>query len=71
MASRACPACRRDQAVPPRDPLVARGVCEPKQQIPMTGERRAEADEVAAAQLVERRQKVMLVGESALRAVRS
>jgi hypothetical protein len=32
----------------------------------MTGERRAEADEIAAPQLVERPQKVMLVGESAL-----
>jgi hypothetical protein len=60
------PAIRSDQSAPPRDPLVAPGVGEPQQQIAMTGERRAEANEVAAAQLVERPQKVMLVAQPAI-----
>jgi hypothetical protein len=48
------PARRPDEAAPPCDPLVARGVREPQQQIAMARERRAEADEIAPSQLVER-----------------
>jgi len=66
MALRARTAIRCGQPAPPRHPLVARGAREPQQQIAMTGERRAESNEVAGAQLVERPQKVMLVAQPAI-----
>jgi hypothetical protein len=65
MASRARTAIRCGQPAPPRDPLVARGAREPQQQIAMTAKRRAEADEIAAPQLVERTQQMMLVAQPA------
>ncbi len=66
MASRTLQAARSSATAPPPDAVVARGVGEPQQQIAMTSLRCAEADEVAAAQLVERPQEVMLVAQPAL-----
>jgi hypothetical protein len=57
---------RRLHAAPPRDARVAGRVREPKQQIAVAWQRRAEADEIATAQLVERAQELVLVGEPAL-----
>ncbi len=68
MASRARTAIRCGQPAPPRDPLVARGAREPQQQIDMTGDRRADADEIAVAQLVERPQKMMHLASARFRA---
>ncbi len=45
-----------DATVPPRDPDFARWVCQPKQQITFTGERRAEANQIATTQIIERPQ---------------
>jgi hypothetical protein len=42
-----------DLTAPPRDPVVAGCVGKPQQQIAMACERRAEADEIMAAQFVE------------------
>src|SRR5437764_14920095 len=53
---------RRLHGTPPRDARVARGVREPQQQIAVAGPRRAEADEIAPAKLVERAQEMMLIG---------
>ncbi len=57
---------RRLHGAPPRDARVARGIREPQQQIAVAGPRRAEADEIAAAKLVERAQEMMLIGKPAL-----
>jgi hypothetical protein len=51
---------------PPCDARVARGVREPQQQIAVAGPRRAEADKIGAAKLVECAQEMMLIGEPAL-----
>jgi hypothetical protein len=50
---------------PPRDPVVAGCVGKPQQQIAVACERRAEADEVMAVQLVERAQQMMLIAQPA------
>ncbi len=52
-------------SAPPRDALRARRVGEPQQQIAVAWTRRAEADEIAAAKLVERAQQMMLIREPA------
>jgi len=54
-----------DLTAPPRDPVFAGCVGKPQQQIAMACERRAEADEVMAAQLVERAQQMMLIVQPA------
>src|ERR1700741_5179493 len=56
---------RRLHGAPPRDARLARGVREPQQQIAGAGPRRAEADEIAPAKLVERAQEMMLIGKPA------
>ena len=50
----------------PRDALLPRRVREPQQQIAVARPGRAEADEIAAAQLIERAQELILIGEPAL-----
>ncbi len=45
---------RRLHGAPPRNPLLAGGVRQSTQEIAVAGKRRAEADEIAAMQLVER-----------------
>jgi hypothetical protein len=55
-----------DLAAPPSDPVFAGCVGKPQQQIAMACERRAEADEIMAAQFVERTQQMMLIAQPAL-----
>src|SRR6185437_13692694 len=56
---------RRLHGAPPRDARVVRRVREPQQQIAVAGPRRAEADEIAPAKLIERAQEIMLIGKPA------
>jgi hypothetical protein len=53
-------------AAPPADAVSTRRIREPQEQIAMTAKRRAEADEIATAQFVERTQKIMLIAQPAL-----
>jgi hypothetical protein len=59
--------CRRraSRPEPPRDALLPRRVGEPQQQIAVACRRRAEAQQILAAKLVEIAQKVMLIPQSA------
>jgi hypothetical protein len=52
-----------DLTAPPRDPVFAGSVGKPQQQIAVACERRAEADEVKAAQIVQCAQQMMLVAK--------
>jgi hypothetical protein len=54
-----------DLAVPPSDPVFAGCVGKPQQQIAMACERRAEADEVMAAQFLQCTQQMMLIAQPA------
>jgi hypothetical protein len=54
-----------DLTAPPRDSVVAGCVGKPQQQIAVACERRAEADEVMAVQLVERAQQMLLIAQPA------
>jgi hypothetical protein len=48
-------------APPPSDPVFAGCIGKPQKQVAMACERRAEADEIMAAQFVERTQQMMLI----------
>ena len=50
----------------PRDARFASRICKPQQEITVTQPRRAEADEIAAGEPVERGQEMVLVGEPTL-----
>jgi len=52
-----------DLTAPPRDPVFAGSVGKPQQQIAVACERRAEADEVKAAQIVQCAQQMMLIAQ--------
>jgi hypothetical protein len=54
-----------DLTAPPRDPVFAGCVGKPQQQIAVAGERRAEADEVMAAQFVQCAQEMVLIAQPA------
>src|SRR5262249_35648293 len=58
--------CRLLHAAPPRNAFITRGIGEAAQEIAVAGERRAPAHEIAAAQLVERTEQLMLVNKPAL-----
>jgi hypothetical protein len=53
--------CRYLDAPPPSDPLIARRIGEPQQQIAVARPRRAEADEIATPELVQGAQELMLI----------
>jgi hypothetical protein len=55
-----------DLTAPPRDPVLAGCVGKPQQQIAVACQRRAEADEVMAAQFVQCAQQMMLIAQPAL-----
>jgi hypothetical protein len=55
-----------DLTAPPRDSVFAGCVGKPQQQIAVACERRAKADEVMAAQFVQRTQQMMLIAQPAL-----
>jgi hypothetical protein len=54
-----------DLTAPPRDPVFAGCVGKPQQQIAVACQRRAEADEVMAAQFVQCTQQMMLIAQPA------
>jgi len=55
-----------DLTAPPRDSVFAGCVGKPQQQIAVACQRRAKADEVMAAQFVQRTQQMMLIAQPAL-----
>jgi hypothetical protein len=54
-----------DLAAPPCDPIFAGCVGKPQQQIAMACQRGTEADQIMAAQFVERAQQMMLIAQPA------